>query len=230
LYKKKKILLVVLARSGSVGIKNKNIRKIKNVPLVGRVGNIANKIKFFDKKIVSTDSTKIGKIAFKYGLEFNFLRPKKISGPKISDLEVLKHALKRSDKKNNKFDIVVSMPPTSPLRKINDVKNCIRKIIDKKLDAVWTISKTDTKYHPLKALVVSKKRLKYYSKYGNKIKYRQQLKNTYFRNGACYAFSRKTILENSILPKKSGYVISLSDQISIDTYSDLILAKKILKN
>ena len=84
------------------------------------------------------------------------------------------------------------------------------------------------KYHPLKALVVSKKKLKYYSKYGNKIKYRQQLKNTYFRNGACYAFSRKTILENSILPK-SGYVISLSDQIFIDTYSDLILAKKILK-
>jgi len=50
LYKNKKILLVVLARGGSKGLKNKNLRKIKGISLVGRVGKLAKKIKFFDKK------------------------------------------------------------------------------------------------------------------------------------------------------------------------------------
>ena len=231
MYKKKTILLVILARSGSKGIKNKNLRKINNVTLVGLSGKVASKIKYFDLKIISTDSNKIGKIAEKYGLKFIFKRPKNISGSKIGDLSVLKHSLIKIEKKENKkFDFVVSMPPTSPLRKVKDIKNCIKKIVDEKLDAVWTISKADKKYHPYKALRIKNNKLNYFYKYGDKIKYRQQLDPVYYRNGACYVFSRTTVLKEKLLPRKSSFVISNTEQISIDDENDLKIASIKLKN
>ena len=70
---------------------------------------------------------------------------------------VLKHGLLETEKKiKTKFDIVVSLPPTSPLRKTKDVVLAIKKLVDEKLDAVWTISKIDSKYHPYKALEIKR--------------------------------------------------------------------------
>ena len=226
MYKNKNILLVVLARSGSKGIKNKNIKKIQNISLIGQVGIFSKKINFFDEKIISTDSKKYGAIAKKFGLNFEFLRPKKLSGSKIGDLDVLRHALIKIQKiRKINFDIIVSLPPTSPLRKISEVKNCIRMIIDKKLDSVWTISKTDKKFHPYKALKIKKGYLNFFFPNGEKIKARQQLNETYYRNGACYAF-----MKNLILPKKSGCVISKTVQNSIDSLNDLKMVSCLFKN
>ena len=165
MYKNKKILAVVLARAGSKGIKNKNLKKINGISLVGRVGLFTKKIKYIDLSIVSTNSSKIGKEASKYKLDYFFKRPIILSGPKISDELVLKHALLESEKKTKiKFDIVISLPPTSPLRKVNDVIKSIKKLVDKKYDAVWTISETDKKYHPYKALIIKKNNLNFFSK------------------------------------------------------------------
>ena len=229
MYKNKKILAVILARAGSKGIKNKNLKKINGISLVGRTGLFAKKIKFIDLAIVSTNSNKIGKEASKYNLKFLFKRPSYLSGSKISDELVLKHALLEIEKKIKvKFDVIVSLAPTSPLRKINDVVKSIKKLIDKKYDAVWTISETDKKYHPYKALTIKKNNLNFFSKKGTKIKYRQQLNDTYYRNGAAYVLTRKTIISNKILGMNSSYVISKTDQLSIDTIEDLKIAKELL--
>lgn len=67
---------------------------------------------------------------------------------------------------------------------------------------------------------------------GKNIIARQQLKDTYFRNGVVYAFTRKIILKKnkSLLSKKSsGYIID-TPQISIDNLTDLKIARKLLKN
>ena len=129
-----------------------------------------------------------------------------------------------------KFDVIVSFPPTSPLRKMNDVILSIKRLIDKKYDAVWTVSNVDSKFHPFKSLIIRNKKLSFFSEMGKKIKYRQQLSKTYFRNGACYVFSRKTVLKKRILTKNTGFVISKTDQISIDDINDLSIARKIMKN
>ena len=229
MYKNKKILAIILARGGSKGIKNKNLKKINGISLVGRIGLFLKKIRYIDFSVVSTNSNKIGKEASKYNLNFFFRRPAHLSGPKISDEQVLKHALLETEKKTGKkFDVIVSLAPTSPLRKANDVVNSIKKLIDKKFEAVWTISKTDKKYHPFKALVINKKNLSFFSNQGHKIKYRQQLKSTYFRNGAAYVLSKKTVLNGKILTSNSGYVISKTKQISIDNLDDLKKVRKIL--
>ena len=92
----------------------------------------------------------------------------------------------------------------------------------KKFDAVWTISKIDSKFHPLKILKIKKNNLNYYDKNGKTFKSRQMLSTNFIRNGIAYFFSNKTILKNkSILPKNSGYLIIREKIINIDTPNDL---------
>ena len=146
-----------MARGGSKTIKNKNLVKIKKIPLVGLVGKLVKKMKIIDKALVSTDSDRIGKTSQKYGLDYFFKRPKNISGDIVSDFKVLEHALKTTEKiLRRKFDIIISLPPTSPLRDKNYIEKGIKKLIKNKYDSLWTVSKIDTKFHPEKQLVLKK--------------------------------------------------------------------------
>ena len=230
MYKNKTILAIVPARGNSKGIKNKNLRKIKGLSLVEHAGNILKKVSWIDYSIISSDSDKIIKAAKKSNLECIFKRPKNISGDRISDHSVLIHALKAAENlKKKKIDIILLVQPTSPLRKVVHIKNVIKKIVDQKLDSVWTVSKADLKFHPLKQLILKKNILSHYNKKGEKIIARQQLTNTYYRNGVVYAVTRELILKNKnlISNKSTGYLIN-TPQISIDTVKDLKLASLLM--
>ena len=58
MFKGKKILAIIPARSGSKRIKNKNIIKFKGEPMIAKTVKIAKKCSFIDKVIISTDSKK----------------------------------------------------------------------------------------------------------------------------------------------------------------------------
>ena len=156
MYKNNRILAVVPARSGSKGIKFKNIRLLNGIPLIGYTANLITQLDIIDEAIVSTDSIKIANIAKKYELDAPFLRPKKLSGDLVSDLDVLNHVLSEMRIKMKKdFEIILLLPPTSPMRLKVDVIKVIKKLIDKSLDSVWTVSKSDKKNHPLKQLKIN---------------------------------------------------------------------------
>lgn len=230
MYKKKSILVVVLARGGSKTIKNKNLVKIKKIPLVGLVGKLVKKMKIIDKALVSTDSDRIGKTSQKYGLDYFFKRPKNISGDIVSDFKVLEHALKTTEKiLRRKFDIIISLPPTSPLRDKNYIEKGIKKLIKNKYDSLWTVSKIDTKFHPEKQLVLKKNKLNYFHRNGPRVIARQQLSDMYYRNGVAYIMTRDCILKKKkLLTNNSGYLIINKKQISIDTLEDLNNVRKLI--
>ena len=225
----KKILAIIPARGGSKGIKLKNLKKIKGRTLVTIVGELIPKIKVIDQAIISTDHKKIANYAVKSGLKFYFIRPKKISGDRVSDTKVLLHALKETEKiEKTKYDIVVMLHPTSPLRKAKHIIGAIKLLFKENYDTVWTVSKTDLKYHPLKQLIIKKNKLNYYSSKGKLIIARQQLNNIYHRNGVAYViktdFLRK---KKKIIGQNSGAYIIKEKQISIDTIQDLINSNKL---
>ena len=223
-------LCIIPARSGSKGIKDKNIKKIKKLTLIEHAYVFAKKFKEFDEIIVSTDSKKYLKFLKKYDYKFtNFLRPKSLSRKNSTDLEVLNYELKRYENYfKKKFDYVAFFQPTSPIRKKSDIIKCIKIIKKKKPEALWTISKIDTKFNPMKQLIIRKNQLKYYSKNGHKFKSRQLLDNTFIRNGVAYFYSRKSILTfKKILPKKSTYYLIKGKYVNIDTLNELNLARKI---
>ncbi len=217
-----------MARSGSKGLRNKNLKKINNISLVGLTGKICKKIKIIDKKIISTDSYKIGLEAKKYNLDFFFKRPKILSGGKVPDNKVLLHALKQSEKYyKQKFDIILSLPPTTPTRSSFEVEACLKKLMNKKYSAVWTINKTNDKFHPEKALTISGGKLKFYDKFGHKLRARQELSNIYHRNGVAYAVTRRLIINGKLIDNKSSYFECKKKHLSIDTIEDLNIAEKL---
>ena len=226
------VLCIIPARSGSKGIKNKNIKKFQKLTLIEHSFIFAKKLKIFDKIILSTDSTKYLSYLKKYNYKYlEFLRPKKLAKKNTTDLEVLTFELKRYEKYfKKKFDYVVCLQPTSPVRKINDFKKCFKIIKQKKPDALWTVSKIDKKFNPIKQLYFKNKKLKYFSKDGDKFKSRQLLNDTYIRNGVGYFYSRKAILKyKKVLPSNSLYYEIDDNYVNIDNISDLKLARQLMK-
>jgi CMP-N,N'-diacetyllegionaminic acid synthase len=227
--KNKKILAIVPARGGSKGIKNKNLKKIGKRSLVEITANILKKVKIIDCAMISTDSIKIAKEAQKFGLKFFKKRPSYLSGDRIGDAPVLKEALVSAEKNmKTKFNIILMIQVTSPLRSAKNINDCIKKIINKKFDAVWTITKIKKKYNYLKQLKIKNYRLSLCNKNGSKIVARQELNDTYIRNGAAYAFSRNAVMKKNLIPKKTGFILLKSKQISIDNKIDLKLARTVL--
>lgn len=234
MYKNKKILAIIPARGGSKGIKLKNLKKINNKSLVQLACEEIKKIKYIDYSMISTDNLKIAKEALKFNVNFPFLRPNYLSGDLISDFQIIEYNLRKIEKINKvKFDVILLIQPTSPLRKSTHIIKGLKKLIDLNLDSVWSISKVNLKFHPLKQLKYNSKidRLSLFDIKGKKIIARQQLENTFYRNGIFYAISRKCILEQkTILGKKSSGIIIHGNHISIDTISDLEQVKKQIAN
>ncbi len=227
--KEQRILAVCPARGGSKGIPLKNLQPFMGVPLVARVGHLVAEIAGIDRAVVSTDSKEIAEVAKKSGLGVPFYRPEELSGDRISDLEVLTHALVEMERLDGvHYDIVVMLQPTSPLRTKEHVEDTIQMLIDSDWDAVWTVSETDSKDHPLKQLTVSNGHLDYYDQSGKKIIARQQLVPVYHRNGVAYAIRRSCLLDQqSISGERTGGLILEGNLVSIDTYWDLELAEYI---
>lgn len=233
MYKNKKILAVVPARGGSKGIKLKNLQKINNKSLLEITAKVINQTKYIDEAIISSDNTNIINEATQFGLSCYFTRPKSLSKDRVADLPVLQHALKTTEiKTGSTFDIILMLQPTSPMRLSKDIEEVIIEMVDNNHDTVWTIYKVDHKFHPDKQLIIDKnKKLKYYSENGHKIIARQQLKDSYTRNGLVYSYTRKILLkDNLILAKKSGFVISNRYTVNIDTIQDLKEAELLMQS
>ena len=140
--KKKKILYCfIFARGGSKGIKNKNLVKLNGKPLLFYSINLAKKIKSIKKIFVSTDNKAIAEYAKKNKAEV-IKRPKKLSQDNSYEIEAWKHAIKFLKKKKIFFDIFLSLPTTSPLRKKNDVITSLKMLNKKKTDIVLTGTKS----------------------------------------------------------------------------------------
>jgi len=124
---KKKILCIIPARSGSKRIKNKNLLKLTNHTLVELAYKVAKKSKICDYIFVNTDKTKIArKLPY-------IKRPKKLSGPKVDISDVIYDSLIKLEKNlKTRFDYVICLQPTSPLRNSRLITSLMRNVINKK--------------------------------------------------------------------------------------------------
>jgi N-acylneuraminate cytidylyltransferase/CMP-N,N'-diacetyllegionaminic acid synthase len=232
MFKKKKILCVIPARSGSKGIKNKNIIKLGNQPLIAWPIKSALKSKYIDMVIVSTDSLKIASIAKKYGAEVPFLRPKKLAGDNSSTIDVIKHALKFFKKEKKYFDYILCLESTSPLTSAKDIDNSINILFknSNKANSIVGVSNCSSQ-HP--EYLFYKKKNNLLKRYLNKKNYlrRQDLSNLYFIDGSLYLSKIKSLfLNNSFVSKKTiSFIMPKYKSFEIDDYIDLLIYKILIK-
>jgi CMP-N,N'-diacetyllegionaminic acid synthase len=224
------VLAIVPARGGSKGIPLKNLREVGGRSLVARVGDVVALVPEIDRTVVSTDHQGIAQHAIMTGMSVLW-RPGHLAGDAVGDIAVLMHALSGIEKIEGwYYDVVVMLQPTSPLRTPEQVSATIRKLVDEKWDAVWTVSETDSKTHPLKQLHVEGGLLDYYDDNGADIIARQQLKPVYHRNGIAYAMTRECIMDQrSVMGRKTGAIVTEGHHVSIDTEWDLQIAELALR-
>lgn len=230
-YRDRRVLVVVPARGGSKGIPLKNLQPLAGRPLVAWAGDVVRGLEWVDRAVVSTDHLLIRQTAMEAGLDAPFMRPEPLSGDRIGDVEVLRHALEATEADDGShYDIVVMLQPTSPLRRPEHVTATVEKLVAEEVDAVWTVSPTESKSHPLKQLVVDDEgALGYYDPRGAGIIARQQLEPVYHRNGVAYALIRECLLEHgSLLGRRAAAVVIDEPNVSIDTLDDMARVEALL--
>ena len=180
------------------------------------------KVPEIDRMVVSTDFPEIARVAEQAGIEVPFLRPDEISGDRVSDLPVLQHAVQEMESIHGTvFDVVLMLQPTSPLRHPAYLSQAIHRIVDEKLDSVWSVSPVDLKYNPLKQLTLRNDKMELFDPKGASIIARQDLGETYIRNGVVYAISRKTLLEeNSTMGSHCSAIVIRERIANIDSLED----------
>jgi CMP-N-acetylneuraminic acid synthetase len=155
-FKGLRVLAVIPARGGSKGIPKKNIAPVAGKPLISYTTELTQTLAWLDSTVVSTDSQEIAEVATQTpGVEIIW-RPEELSGDRIGDHPVLRHALlAQEDQTGEHYDIVLMLQPTSPLRTAEDIEGCITQLREGDWDAVWSVSETELAYHPRKQLALS---------------------------------------------------------------------------
>ena len=231
--KKKNILAITLARGGSKAVLNKNIKNILGKPLIAYTIKEVLKSKYIDDYIVSTDSKKIASVARKYGAKVPFLRPKNISKDKSAPQEALLHALnKYENMTNRKFDYIIEVMCTNPLKNSKDIDSCIEKIYKTKSDTVISVQRLYD-HHPIRIKKIKNDRIFNFVLPENERTRRQDLKPfAYIRNGSIYAISRNTLkkYKSKIGKISRPYIMPDERSINIDEKMDFLIAELMLKN
>ena len=225
-----KFISVILARKGSKGIINKNTLKINGRPLVEYTFRSA-KSSLLKQNFVLTDCKKIKNIARRFNINSDYVRPRNLSGSKISLIENLFYFFNYLEKKI-KFDYMVVLQPTSPLRNYKDINKSIKFIKKRKSLSLFSIS--SSLEHPYEAIKISKKKKwSFILKKSKKFYRRQDFDiNSFFINGAVYIIHRKLIKQKKMysLTRHSFYEMPKNRSIEINDMSEAKIVESIVKH
>ncbi len=226
-----RVLAVVPARGGSKGLPRKNLLRVGGVPLVARVGDVVRDCPSVDRTVVSTDDEEIAAVAVGAGIDAPFRRPTGLSGDRIGDVDVLQHALAATEEDDGlTYDIIVMLQPTAPLRTAEQVEATVARLVTDDLDAVWTVSPTDGKAHPVKQLRLDGGLVAYDHPDATSVVARQQLPPLWHRNGVAYALRRETLASGVLLGARTGGVIIDGPVANVDDAVDLAWAEFLLSH
>lgn len=207
------ILITICARGGSKGVPGKNIKPINGIPLIGYSINIAlNFCKKYRAHIaLSTDSEEIKLTASSLGLKSSYTRPDSLSNDNAGKIDVINDILIFEEKKNKlKYDYILDLDVTSPLRNLNDLEHAF-SMIKKDLNALNIFSVSPSHKNPYFNMIekedsgyvrLSKQRGVYQT--------RQSLPEVFDMNASFYFFTRKFFelgYRTSITDKSLAYIV-----------------------
>lgn len=116
------VVALIPARAGSKRVRDKNIARLNDHPLIAYTISAARKSGVFGAVIVSTDSEKYAAIARHYGAEVPSLRPEALAGDTSPDIDWIRHTLNELSEGGRDFDCFSILRPTSPCRKPETIR------------------------------------------------------------------------------------------------------------
>jgi CMP-N-acetylneuraminic acid synthetase len=129
-----RILITICGRGGSKGIPGKNIKTLNGMPLLAysirHAQDFASELKDVDLAL-STDDDTILSVGAEYGLTTDYRRPDYLAGDTIGKIEVLRDVLEyQEEKKGKKYDVLLDLDITSPMRAQDDLVSALEKLTD----------------------------------------------------------------------------------------------------
>jgi len=230
MYKLKKILAVIPARSGSKGIPEKNIIDINGRPLIDFTIKEALISKHIDRIIVSTDSEKIADISRRCGADVPFLRPSNLAEDHSKTIDVLIHLIKELSKLGNSYDYLILLQPTQPLRKAFHIDKAIEMALDNGYKSLLSVSIVDD--HPILIRTInSQGQMENLLNISSNVR-RQDFPMFYKVNGAIYInkIDENFTSETSLNDNTHAYIIEKKYDLDIDEPFDLEIFKLRIKN
>ncbi len=227
----KSILAIIPARGGSKGIPGKNIKKLAGRPLIDWTIKEAQKSKYIDRLVISTDSTDIAKVGKNLGVEIPFLRPSKYAKDNSTGTDVILNALDWFKKKDKTYDYFILLQPTSPFRKVEHIDNALEMIISNfNIDSLVSIQQVDQHPYWMKTLNESGY-IEQFSKKSNVYANRQSLPKYYINNGSIYICKWDIFINDKSFYKCKCYpfIMDKKHSIDLDTMDDWKYAEYLLK-
>jgi CMP-N-acetylneuraminic acid synthetase len=224
-----RVLAIIPARGGSKGVPLKNIKKLNGKHLISYTIDAAKKSKLLNRIIVSTDDKNIAEIASMEGAEVPFVRPKKISGNKATQFQVVKHATDYLKFKKYNSEIVVLLQPTSPFRDVQIIDKAIKMLIETRATCVMSVSLM--KQNPFASFLIKGKYLKPFKSDFVKYSLRQKRPKFYYPTGSVYAFMTENLQKyGTIYGPKIKPIVENELNIDIDTNLDFFICEMIARH
>lgn len=232
-YQGKTFLAIIPARGGSKRLPRKNVLDLGGKPLIAWTIEAALGCAYLDELMVTTDDVEVAEVAKGYGAAVPFLRPAILASDTATSFDAIKHAIEfYRDELGKRFDYVVLLQPTSPMRSSKDISDAIGMLAHKGADAVISVCEAD--HSPLWMNTLPPDRsMAGFIRDEVKNKRSQDMETFYRLNGAIYICSvDKLLKQQTFLIDGSifAYPMSAENSVDIDTKMDFLIATCILQN
>ncbi len=224
-----KHIAIIPARSGSKGLKGKNIKELNGKPLMAYTIEAALQSGIFDCVHVSTDSEEYARIAVEYGADVPFLRDADLAGDTSSTWDALRFVLQEYEKRGCGFDLVTLLQPTSPLRNAENIKEAYAIFQEKSADAVISVCEMEHSIQICNKL--EEDGSMYHFIDSNKVGARQEEETYYRLNGAIYIQKTEILMnkQNLYNEKSYAYIMDQLHSVDIDQEIDFLVAEVLMK-
>lgn len=222
-------IAIIPARSGSKGLKDKNIKDLNGKPMMVYSIEAAQKSGMFDCVHVSTDSSLYADIAKAAGADVPFLREESLAGDSSSTWDALRSVIRKYEEMGQTFDVVTLLQPTSPLRDEKDICEAFRIFYQKDADAVISVCELEHSIQICNTLGEDGSMNGFID--SNKIGPRQKLETHYRINGAIYIQKTELLMgkQNLYNEKSYAYVMDKVHSVDIDDIFDFKIAEMVMR-
>lgn len=226
-----RVLGIVPARGGSKGVPGKNGRLLNGRPLLEYTAAAALGATMLSRVVLSTDDEGIAAIGERCGLEVPFLRPAALATDRTPTLPVVQHALAYVEGAGDRFDAVVILQPTTPLRQSGVIDRCIEQLWATRADCVVTVVPVPAECNPHWVYFPhADGSLKLSTGEPAPIPRRQELPPAYRREGSVYVTRRSIVDRNTLFGDRVvGWPVNPDECVDINTEDDWHRAERMVR-
>jgi N-acylneuraminate cytidylyltransferase/CMP-N,N'-diacetyllegionaminic acid synthase len=186
---------------------------------------------YINEVIVSTDSQEIAAIAQQYGARVPFIRPSFLAEDDTSTADVLMHLIETLEKEEERYDYIMLLEPTSPLREVSDIDTAFERLLmTENAKSIVGISHVESQ-HPAFCVTLTQDG---YLRSGNDfiVRRRQEIEELFFYEGSIYIseVNRYKEKRNFYHSETLGQIMPKWKSFEIDDMVDFIIAEALLKN